>query len=974
MDSEQLSFNFKLEESVSEQKPVECLGMTFENDEARRTYFIEKLQEKLQDPEFRKIEGFPIGEDEDILALSDPPYYTACPNPFIEEFINYWNQEKEQNNSVDENENYHREPFAADVSEGKNDPIYNAHSYHTKVPHKAIMRYILHYTEPGDIVFDGFCGTGMTGVAAQLCSDKATVESLGYTVQDNDTILDEEGKEFSQLGARRAILNDLSPAATFIAYNYNTPVDVAEFEREAKRILAEVEKECDWMYWTLHQPTSGEIEKAVSLLKSVNPQLELKNSGLPFSKINYIVWSDVFTCPECANEVVFWEASVDKKAGKVLDIFSCPNCNAQLSKRNMERVWFTSFDSFINQTVKQAKQLPVLINYKVGKKNIDKAIDAFDLALIKKIEEIHIPEWFPTNLIPEGEKTRDPFSIGISHLHHFYTIRNLYGLAILKKKANDSIKFSSVLWFWVNAAKRYLSRLSKLGTGYYFKGGGGAINAGVLGTLFVPSFSVENSIIKTLDIRLPKLINVLKILSKSRESTLEINSSTQLTFPSNSIDYIFTDPPFGGNLMYSELNLFWEGWLKVITNNKLEAIENRYQGKDLTEYQKLMSRACQEFYRVLKNGHWITVEFHNSKNSVWNSIQEALQNAGFIIADVRTLDKKQVTFNQVSGGGSVKQDLIISAYKPTYLLESRFQIEAGTEEACWEFIRTHLEKLPVFVGKNGKAETIAERQNYLLFDRMVAFHIQRGVTVPLSASEFYAGLLRHFTLRDEMYFLPEQVAEYDKKRQTVKDILQLELIVINEETAVQWLKQQLTKKPQTFQEIHPQFMQSKAAWSKVEKPLELSDILEQNFLRYGGKGVIPKQIVSWLKESSNHREKISIIEQNLPPDAVGLETDDPILTSTAKDKWYVPDPNQAIDLEKLREKSLLREFEEYHQSKQKKLKVFRLEAVRAGFTKAWKEKNYQRIVDVAKKIPETVLQEDQKLLMLYDNALNRLGE
>ncbi|MCI0526733.1 MAG: hypothetical protein L0Y56_04675 [Nitrospira sp.] len=70
--------------------PVECLGMTFENDEARRAYFLEKLRKKLKDSEFCKIEGFPIGEDEDILALSDPPYYTACPNPFIEDFIKYY--------------------------------------------------------------------------------------------------------------------------------------------------------------------------------------------------------------------------------------------------------------------------------------------------------------------------------------------------------------------------------------------------------------------------------------------------------------------------------------------------------------------------------------------------------------------------------------------------------------------------------------------------------------------------------------------------------------------------------------------------------------------------------------------------------------------------------------------------------------------------------------------------------------------
>lgn len=205
---------------------VECLGLTFENDEARRTYFLDKLRVGLEElhaklggvpftsvddafDRMKSIEnwpmgdeaslrelaqrmrrgeagkdllqrwkdevGFPHGKIEDILALSDPPYYTACPNPFISEFIRQYG--KPYDPAAD---NYRREPFAADVSEGKNDPIYNAHSYHTKVPHKAIMRYILHYTEPGDVVFDGFAGTGMSGVAAQLCGDRAAVESLGY--------------------------------------------------------------------------------------------------------------------------------------------------------------------------------------------------------------------------------------------------------------------------------------------------------------------------------------------------------------------------------------------------------------------------------------------------------------------------------------------------------------------------------------------------------------------------------------------------------------------------------------------------------------------------------------------------------------------------------------------------------------------------------------------------------------------------
>lgn len=972
MEGQQLPLDIQLNTNSEEKGTVECLGIIFESDRERRAYFTEKLREKLQDPEFRQIEGFPIGEDEDILALSDPPYYTACPNPFIEDFINYWHQEKDNNSSFETDE-YHREPFAADVSEGKNNPIYNAHSYHTKVPHKAIMRYILHYTEPGDIVFDGFCGTGMTGVAAQLCGDKETVESLGYKVQADGTILDEEGKAFSKLGARRAILNDLSPAATFIAYNYNMPVDVAEFEREAKQILAEVEKECGWMYLTLHNPTLEQIEKAVLLLKkSNNPRMELKNSGLPFGKINYTVCSDVFTCPECADEVVYWNAAVDKKAGKVQDTFSCPHCNAQLTKRNMERAWITRFDTALNETVRQGKQVAVLINYTVGKQRFEKVPDTFDLTLISKIENTDFSYSFPTDRMPDGEESRRNDAVGITHVHHFYTKRNLWVFASFvnfSQKANSKNHFLGV----AKDCQSYATKMVKLNIQRLLHGGGQFMGF-VSGTLYIPSLHAEQSTLNSIQSKTKKVVKNYPGYPIKPLVTIETSSSTNNSNFKSSVDYIFIDPPFGGNLMYSELNFLWEAWLNLYTSNEKEAIENKIQGKDLLKYQDLIIRCFHEFYNVLKPGRWITVEFHNSKNSVWTSIQEAMQQAGFVIADVRTLDKKQGSFKQLNSGGAVKQDLVISAYKPTNTLEERFQLEAGTEEACWQFIRNHLQQLPVFVAKKGIAETIAERQNYLLFDRMVAFHIQRGFTVPLSASEFYAGLAQRFTNRDEMYFLPEQVAEYDKKRLTVKEILQLELVIVNEETAIQWLRQELTKKPQSRKDIFNPFMRSKVAWSKLEKSLELDEILDQNFLCYEGKGPIPKQIVSWLKQSSIHRDKIYKIEENLPPDAIGLETDDLTIIRDAEEKWYVPDPYRAIDLEKLREKSLLREFEEYRQSKQKKLQIFRLEAVRVGFKKAWQERNYQLIVDVAKKIPETVMQEDQKLIMLYDNALNRLEE
>ncbi len=75
-------------------------------------------------------------------------------------------------------------------------------------------------------------------------------------------------------------------------------------------------------------------------------------------------------------------------------------------------------------------------------------------------------------------------------------------------------------------------------------------------------------------------------------------------------------------------------------------------------------------------------------------------------------------------------------------------------------------------------------------------------------------------------------------------------------------------------------------------------------------------------------------------------------------------------MEKLREKALLKEFKEYKQAK-KKLKVFRLEAVRAGFKKAWQDRDCAIIISVAEKIPNKVLEEDPKLLIMVRPGSNK---
>jgi DNA modification methylase len=632
------------EEFVVDDGPVECLGMTFENDEQRREYFLEKLREKLKDPEFRKIEGFPIGEDEDILALSDPPYYTACPNPFIEDFI------KQYGKPYGPDVPYSREPFAADVSEGKNDPIYNAHSYHTKVPHKAIMRYILHYTEPGDVVFDGFCGTGMTGVAAQMCGDRATVESLGYQVKPDGTILrqetDENGKNvwvvFSKLGPRQAVLNDLSPAATFIAYNYNTPVDVAAFEREAKRILKEVEEECGWMYETTHSDGRG-------------------------VKINYIVWSDVFVCPDCASDIIFWDSAVDKSTWQVNDDFCCSSCGAEVGKRGLDRAWISHFDDVTGKVYKLAKQVPVLIHYKLAGSSYTKKPDTDDLGIIDKINKTTNPYWYPNNKLPVGDKMSDPRGVGIQNASDFYTKRALYNLSKysdLSRKSNLNTR----LLINLTSSAVVLSRQ------YRFRSQGGHLGAGggpMNGTLYVPSLLKEIPVTKVIGQHIGRMSKVLSSLNNGGNVVQTGSLSSLKNLKSDSVDYLFIDPPFGSNIMYSELNFLWESWLRVMTNNKEEAIENRTQKKRIDEYRKLMADCFSEAYRLLKPSRWMTVEFSNTKASVWNSIQTALTEAGFIVANVSALDKKQGSFNAVTNTTSVKQDLIISAYKPNGGFEER---------------------------------------------------------------------------------------------------------------------------------------------------------------------------------------------------------------------------------------------------------------------------------------------------------------
>ena len=935
---------------TSDDAPVECLGHTFPSDQARREHFLNLLTEKLKDPEFRRQDGFPLGTDEAILAMSDPPYYTACPNPWLADFVKFYGK------PCDPSRPDGKKPFAADVSEGKNDPIYNAHSYHTKVPPRAIVRYVLNYTEPGDIIFDGFCGTGMTAVAAQLCADRNVVEALGYRVEADGTILapDDDEKRgwrvFSAIGARRPIATDLSPAATFIAYSYNRFRPPSALENMVKPILSEAEKNYGWMYQTLHLPTDKDLEKASAIVEcQARPDL---SNVRALGRINYIVWSDVFSCPECAGDVVFWDVAVDRSEGKVRDVFSCPNCDASLRKKNLEPKTSLIREKDGERTVRQRVQVPAYITYSVGAKRYEKIADRVDKLLAEKINSLSIRDWFPEYELRPGEKTGEPIRLGITHTHHFYTPRALHILANYRSFGLDT-------WAPFSALTPRATRMHRIAAsriGGKKKGEGGATVGIINGTLYVPSLSVEMNV---LDQAKDRLRAYTKAWFKKGASVISTQSSTSVSgIPSNSVDYAFLDPPFGANLMYSELNSLWEGWLGVFTHDEFEAIENRSQGKGLDDYRKLMTDCFKEVFRILKPGRWVTVEFSNTQASVWNAIQTSLQEAGFVVANVSGLDKKQGSFNAINSTTSVKQDLVISVYKPDDRLEERFARLGATEESVWDFVRSHLGFLPVTVMNGGRLEFVAERDPRIMFDRMVAWFVRHNTSVPLSSQEFQEGLRQRFPERDGMVFLPEQVTEYDRKRAQMAQAPQMELFVADERSAIDWLTDFLRKRPSTYQEVHPEFItQLGAGWKKHEAKPELSQLLEDNFLRFDGKGDVPSQIHSYL--STNFK------------DLRGLEKGDPRLVGKAKERWYVPDPNKGQDLERKRERALLKEFEGYRAFTGRRLKEFRLEALRAGFKFAWGNRDYQTIIKIAQKIPEDALQEDEKLLLWYDQALTR---
>ncbi len=796
-----------------------------------------------------------------------------------------------------ETDDYHREPFVADIREGKNDPIYNAHSYHTKVPPRAIIPYILHYTEPGDIILDPFCGSGMTGVAALMCENPP--EDVLQTVPG------------AEKGARRAILNDLSPAACHIAYNYCTPVDVEALKAEFERIKAAVKEEFDWLYGTEHyEPAVGLYEptKPEVACHLKNPPLDAPQNGLisvvdrewelidrseverrmgpealarqPIPEgveqficipatIQYTVWSDVYKCQGmvgaeeqtdrvnkrtnlgitkkvrrprgCGGEIVLWNAALDPETGKVKDTFACPHCGQAWRKLQLGRVGEVAVRTVYGVRLapnSRRSARPVRFQRHLTQGEFDR---------LNEIADRGIPYWHPADAIDMGREMlqhglQKRGKMGVSD---FFFKRQTWALSRLWHEFGKCERqIANALQFLFTSIHQRFSKRTKWHPSRFGQ-------CSMPNNLYIPSLMVENNVLDLCVNKFGDILAVPCLLSPRPGSvTVRTGCATDLECISDStVDYVFTDPPFGQNIYYADCSILWEAWLQNYTDEAKEIVvnERRDNGafKTLNDYRNLMSRVFSHMWRILKPGRWATVEFNNSDGRVFEAIKQVARDSGFIIENMVFLDKVQKTFKQIRGDKGeedvVGHDVIFNLRKPASAGVSRPSDKKGgsdrdaskLEDLVAETVRHHLCTLPRSIEKDPNTYTNEHRTTPFLNTMLMNALIPRsGVDVSRLNLPFIDRVCsRYFRRVDGRWYLRDEAVGDDRPNGNKGRLFQIpddNVTVEDEKSAIAWLRQTLATTPMRIGELRPHWMKATVKLTG-ELSTQFERFLRENF-------------------------------------------------------------------------------------------------------------------------------------------------
>jgi len=603
--------------------------------------------------------------------------------------------------------------------------IFNTHNYPTKINTSAVVTCIMAHTKPGDLVFDGFAGSGVTGLAATLCgkpdSDlKKSVEKiLGSVAWES----------------RDCALYDVSELATFISSTVLNPPDVDGFGKAAQEILNLLDAEWSWMYST-------------------------KDAESSKGAIRHTLWTDHPICPQCGESSTFWRWAVSLSPPSMKSLVQCEQCSLEFDVASAPRLTENYFDDLLGQRLERRVRTPAFIYGRTGKSLWRRAVTNEDLTLIKRINNTPIPRSVPVVSMLEGkggrwgELYRSGYHFGITHLHHFYTRRNLIAIAAAWQATEAYSKnIRNALRFWISS---YNSMHSTLMTRVVCKKDAKefVLTGAQPATLYISSLPVEKNVFAGLRTKLKPITEAFRTLqNRSNKVSVNCASSLKVKLSDASVDYIFTDPPFGNNIQYSEVNFISEAWLGKATDPAEEAIVSSYQGKAIQEYEALLAGAFAEAYRILKPGRFMTVAFHSTTPSVWNALRNAWELTGFKLIRISLLDKTQSSFKQTTTRGAVKGDPLILLQKPEETPIAR-EIKGAAKTSheggvyikdSWDVIA---ERLALLNGNGSK-----ERTRQRLYSYFISYYLAQRHAIPLDANSFFAGLDKRFRRRGERYYL-----------------------------------------------------------------------------------------------------------------------------------------------------------------------------------------------------------------------------
>ena len=582
--------------------------------------------------------------------------------------------------------------------------LFNAHAYPTKIDPAAVALAIACHTKPGETVFDGFGGSGTTALGALLCS-RPTAE------------LRQRARDLGlkpRWGSRRTVVYEVSGLGSFIAETLCARVNPTAFRREAEQILAACEERYGWLY---------------------RAQDDAGRTG----EIRHTIWSEVLQCQGCSHTIAVWDGCVSRSPAKIATEFRCPKCRRLQAVDKASRKLEETFDDILGRTVIGRQRVVGQVYGVTGRRTWVRNPLPKDDQLLERIRDTPLPGRVPVVLMRWGDLRRTGYHNGITHLHHFYTRRNLIAVAAVREQIeNAPPDLRNALAFWLSS---YNASHSTIMTRVVAKDGGRelVVTSNQSGVLYVSGLPVEKNVFRGLRRKLSTIARAfIEVDGLEGDVRIVRGSSHATDLPTGTVDYVFSDPPFGGNIPYSEANFISEAWLGRITEQQPEAIVSPAQEKGIVEYEQLLQRCFSEFRRVLKPGGAATVTFHSSETAVWTALMRSFERSGFFVEAASILDKRQGSFKQITTANAVKGDALL-LLRPTRTAYIQMPPDRPYIEVMRELVTQAIAQ--------GRPE---ERSAHRLYSRFISRYVQQQAPPPIDAEQFYAALTTHFVRRGQL--------------------------------------------------------------------------------------------------------------------------------------------------------------------------------------------------------------------------------